>query len=134
MTDLNDMISSMPLRDIDAEIKRQIQSVRTSFDEVKAAILLSLLAEEAMNRLDTIDSSNFPSKLKARLDEIRAAHIARQALLNSHCTENKRVLQQIEGTPEIATLDSQITDLLTRYDGLLADAVSERNLKPISGL
>lgn len=134
MTDLKDMMKSMSLHDIDAEIKRQIESVPLGSDDVKAAIMLGTLAEESMTRLDAIDASAFPAKLKAQLDEIRAKHRARQELIHSHCTENKRLVLQIEGSPEIATLDREISDLLTRYDALLADAVVERDPKPVSGL
>lgn len=134
MTDLKDMMKSMPLHDIDAEIKGQIQSVPLGSDDVKAAIMLGTLAEESMTRLDAIDASAFPTKLKAQLDEIRAKHRARQALIHSHCTENKRLMLLIEGSPEIATLDREISDLLTRYDALLSDAVVEQDPKPVSGL
>lgn len=134
MTDLRDMMQTMPLRDIEAEIKRQTAAVPLGQDDVKAAILLSMLADEAMKRLDAIDTSAFPSKLKARLDEIRAAHAARQAAIHSHCTENKRVMQQIEGSPEISVIDTQLSELLVRYDGLLADAVRECGSKPVSAL
>ncbi len=135
MNDLATMLASMPLREVEAEIKNNIAAMAISPDtDVKAAVILSMLAGEAMEALDRIDASGFPAKLRAELDAARERYDSRRAAMHEHRTENRRVLDAIGPDGELPALDAQVEQLLTRYDSMLAARVGERDSKLVGEL
>ena len=135
MIDLNLILADMPLRQAEAEIKTQFDNLNVdSRSEVKAAGVLSIIASAAIARLDAIDSTSFPSRLKEQLDNIEKQYAERLKIIEIHRNENKKVLDAIEGSGELIDLDRRIDSLLSQYDRLLADAITRRDSLTIAQL
>lgn len=132
---LKELLQSKSLDEIEAHLQAQFASVADSTFEVKLAIMLAMLGEMSIAALGRIDTASFPKRLAERLDSLNAER--RDTLLQfiEHQRENRRVVEQIEAAgAELPALNSQIEQLLERYDALLRRFVTERDSLPAGKL
>lgn len=135
MTNLQEMLQSVRLADIEKELQDQISLLEADGFDVKLAILLSIMAEESLKRLESIDTTDFPKKLEQRIEELRKRHVEKLDTFKVHRVENAAIMKQLDAAAtELPEIDRQVTGLLGRYDELLKQHVFERDTKPIGSL
>lgn len=135
MTNLQEMLQSVRLVDIEKELQDQISLLEADGFDVKLAILLSIMAEESLKRLENIDTTDFPKKLEQRIGELRKRYVEKLDTFKLHRVENGAIMKQLDAAAtELPEIDRQVTDLLSRYDELLKQYVFERDVKPIGCL
>ena len=117
MTDLLTMMSDIGLKDIESEIQSQLQTVENNDNTMKLAVLLSIISEECLRRLDNIDTAPFISQFQERLQKLHDEYEKRKPQLETHRRLNMEILQQTESAnDQLRDLDERISRLLTKYD------------------
>lgn len=138
MTSLKDLIESRPLADIETTIVDDFNQSEKAFattNDVKWSLILAMIGENAVAKLEKVDTTDFPDKLRSRLETIIAEASTKFKTFSEHQRENSRVLRQIEsGGDELRSIDRQLAELLERYDQLLRDAVASRDQLPVAQL
>lgn len=126
----------MSLDQIEKSVSGDIaEAAASSSDEVKLALMLAMLAENAAGRLAEIDTADFPKKLAERLDKIKNENREQLRRFREHHAENRRVLRQIEAaTEELPSLSATIAANLDRFDSLLRDNIEKNDALPVSKL
>lgn len=135
MTDFKQMIEQMPLRDIEQEIHTQTAAAAAHPNRMKLAVMLSMIASEAIAAIDAIDTSALAPSLRQRLEQQRAAFEERRRAIEEHLGQNAAISQAIDGAE--ASLDDisrRATEALSDFDARLADLVRARDLLPIEDL
>ncbi|MBR4367134.1 MAG: hypothetical protein IKP43_10185 [Bacteroidaceae bacterium] len=128
MTDLLTMMSDIGLKDIESEIQSQLQTVENNDNTMKLAVLLSIISEECLKRLDTIDTAPFVSQLQERLLKLHNEYEKRKPQLETHRRLNMEILQQTESAnDQLRDLDERIPRLLTKYDEQLKSVITSRD-------
>lgn len=128
MTDLQTMMSDIGLRDIEAEIQSQLQTVENSDNTMKLAVMLSIISEECLQRLDSIDTEPFVSQLQERLQKLHNEYEKRKPQLETHRRLNMDILRQTESVnDQLRELDERIARLLTKYDEQLKSVIQSRD-------
>ena len=128
MTDLLTMMSDIGLKDIESEIQSQLQTVENNDNTMKLAVLLSIISEECLRRLDNIDTAPFVSQLQERLLKLHNEYEKRKPQLETHRRLNMEILQQTESAnDQLRDLDERISRLLTKYDEQLKSVITSRD-------
>jgi len=128
MTDLLTMMSDIGLKDIESEIQSQLQTVENNDNTMKLAVLLSIISEECLQRLDSIDTAPFISQLQERLLKLHNEYEKRKPQLETHRCLNMEILQQTESAnDQLRDLDERISRLLTKYDEQLKSVITSRD-------
>ena len=128
MTDLLTMMSDIGLKDIESEIQSQMQTVENSDNTMKLAVLLSIISEESLRRLDNIDTAPFVSQLQERLQKLHEEYEKRKPQLETHRRLNMEILQQTESVnDQLRDLDERISRLLAKYDDQLKTVIKNRD-------
>lgn len=132
---LQEMLQSVRLTDIEKELQDQISLLEADGFDVKLAILLSIMAEESLKRLENIDTTDFPKKLEQRIGELRRRYAEKLETFKLHRVENGAIMKQLDAADtELPEINRQVVDLLSRYDELLKQYVFERDVKPTGSL
>ena len=128
MTDLQTMMSDLGLKDIESEIQSQLQTVEHSDNTMKLAVLLSIISEESLRRLDNIDTAPFVSQLQEQLRKLHDEYEKRKPQLETHRRLNREILQQAESAnDQLRDLDERISRLLAKYDEQLKSVIEKRD-------
>lgn len=135
MTDFEEMISQMQLKDIETEIKKQLTSIQCHKNRMKLAVFLSILTDESFKVLDKIDLTMFVKQLYERLDKQIKEYQEKMPILETHRIQNFAITNNIsEATSRLVQLNNEIEHLLSDYDTMLSELVKARDLLPLEDL
>lgn len=135
MENFRDLFEQQKLDDIDAVLTEQFSSLPDGAYDAKLAVMLSIIITKGMARLDTIDTSAFPSDLDSRFKELRELYGKRLSLFRQHLDENAAVIRAIEkAQSDLPDLERRIAGLLQEFDALIADRIRARDNTPVGNL
>lgn len=135
MENFRDLFEQRKLDDIDTLLTEQFSSLPDGVYDAKLAVMLSMIVTKGMGRLDSIDTSAFPSDLDARFAEIKERYGKRLALFRQHLEENAAIIRAIEkAEADLPDLERRIAALLQEFDALVADRVRARDNTPVGAL
>lgn len=135
MKDLNDMLRHSSLREAQEEIDSQFSGLDIGYYDAKLAVMMSMLATEAMKKLEEVDNEDYPSKLKEQFETIKALYTRKVDVFRQHLEENARLIHIIdEADTDYPELERKITALLTEFDTLLKLKVDTRDRTPVGQL
>ena len=128
MKDLNEILESESLSDFRMDFDRQISDLENHPNGMKRYIMLCLMAEMTLARIENADTYNFVEKLQKQIDALNEKHGQMREMLQAHANENVRICDQFDSY--LAILDNIRRDIESRladYDREIAGIVRMRD-------
>lgn len=135
MQTIEQTLSQTSLLDFEKDITQEIIAASKHPNQMKAAVMLSILADESMKALGTIDTSKMFEQVYNKVEELRKKHTELLPQLEEHRKQNRIIVDNIdEATSQLIHLDEEIACQLEEYDKLLGELVKARDALPIEDL
>lgn len=135
MENLNDMLHDMRLDDIEKNIDLQFGDLQAGFYDAKMAVMLAMIARQAIGRLNELPAEEFPAQLNEQLEEVRKLYLSKAEALTSHLEENAKIIRAIEkSNADYPDLENDIRSRLAQFDDLIRMKVVARDSSPVSML
>lgn len=135
MKDFKDMMADTTLHGIEDEIKKQFASIKDHPNRMKLAVMAAIIAEEAMNVVDSIQLQQYVKQLRDRLDTTKNEYEKKRDMLEIHRKQNFLVASSIEEA-KMATdrVHNDIVSLLADYDEQISQIAKARDKLPIEDI
>lgn len=135
MKDFKDMMADTTLHGIEDEIKKQFASIKDHPNRMKLAVMAAIIAEEAMNVVDSIQLQQYVKQLRDRLDTTKNEYEKKRDMLEIHRKQNFLVASSIEEA-KMSTdrVHNDIVSLLADYDEQISQIAKARDKLPIEDI
>lgn len=135
MKDFKDMMADTTLHDIEDEIKKQFASIKDHPNRMKLAVMSAIIADEAMDVVDSIQLQQYVQQLRDRLTTTINEYEKKRGMLEMHRKQNFLVASSIEEA-KMATdrVHNDIVSLLTDYDEQISQIAKARDKLPIEDI
>lgn len=135
MDNLNDMLQTLNLADIENHLNTQFGNLQVGYYDAKLAVMLSMIVSLGIQKLDEIKTSDFPSELNEKFRAIKEMYEKKTDMFRQHLEENAKIIRAIDkADTDYPKLESRITELLSEFDALIKTKVLSRDTTPISEL
>lgn len=133
MDDLKTMMDSLSIKDINENVHQFIHSADGNDNKIKLTFVLLNLIHEGLELLKSINFNDFISEVKSRVDEIGKQTKSLSNEYYEHLKQNKEITELLSDKNDnrISDLQSQISKMLSEYDGILKTLVEARDKLPI---
>jgi hypothetical protein len=130
------LLDNKSLLECKQEIDKQFESITHHQNEMKLAIMVSFILNDAIKIIRDIDTSKFLEKLKEELEcEVKEAESLKDTKDEyiQHLEKNSELIIHFESRKqELKEISDKVESLLSDYDKLLRELINERCRKTIA--
>lgn len=128
MNDLKTYISQKKLAEIESDIKKEIDDIVKYPDNLKATIMLSIIAESCIEGIMQLDTNNFAGQIEAYIDKTKEKHDRYIKQIERDIKRYNTTLCNIgDYDTDISLLKSEAEEALKRYRKKLSCMSKENN-------
>ena len=133
MEDLKNMMDSLPIAEINQQIGQFIHSADGYDNKLKVTFVLLNLIQEAAQLLGGVDSNEFISEVRKRVDELDKQSTSLAEAYHTQMAQNDEIVDMLSDNTNnrIADIQDQIGILLSEYDNIVRMLVEVRDNLPI---
>ena len=133
MEDLKNMMDSLPIAEINQQIGQFIHSADGYDNKLKVTFVLLNLIQEAAQLLGSVDSNEFISEVRKRVNELDKQSTSLAEAYHTQMAQNDEIVDMLSDNTNnrIADIQNQIGILLSEYDNIVRMLVEVRDNLPI---
>lgn len=133
MEDLKNMMDSLPIAEINQQIGQFIHSADGYDNKLKVTFVLLNLIQEAAQLLGGVDSNEFISEVRKRVDELDKQSTSLAEAYHTQMAQNDEIVDMLSDNTNnrITDIQNQIGILLSEYDNIVRMLVEVRDNLPI---
>ena len=133
MEDLKNMMDTLPIAEINQQIRQFVHSADGYDNKLKVTFVLLNLIQEAAQLLGSVDSNEFISEVRKRVDELDKQSTSLAEAYHTQMAQNDEIVDMLSDNTNnrIADIQDQIGVLLREYDNIVRMLVEVRDRLPI---